>query len=405
MNGYRAEDKNLKVSIARPASNEIRNCKLYITNLPKEYTEKEVLDLFKQYGDIIECRVLDHKGVAFVQFNLKAQADKACSAVNGKLLDGHPVHLVVKNADDQHYRMQDFGHRGSPNGHSFHSPGGNSANGRGAANGRSPYAANNVNKSHMQRSTSGNTQTAQYNRHQDNHNSAASTPNSSKAATGPSLQHPPISPHSQHQLFTGYYQNQVHPGGVPTLSPSQIPAVQQQQQSLPHGEQFYVPHMQQHQQQPMSPTMQPMMMAPQQQGGMFQYAPLPPPPHLMPPAMSHNMMVYAPVAGSSEGSVCYTPNSPLSASPLGSPNQLMMSGAYGYPPQQCNPYSNNGGYHMMPTAVQMSAQPHHLQQSQNMYQGHGDLGVGYVDCSGGTGSSVGGDSDSDQQTQALPLTY
>lgn len=114
--------KKLKVSLARPPSIEIRNCKLYITNLPKEFSEREVTELFTQvrcktpnfksshviilvngittivhvkesdnknstcqFGEIIECRVLkdrnlkSNKGVAFVQFNLKSQAD------NGKI--------------------------------------------------------------------------------------------------------------------------------------------------------------------------------------------------------------------------------------------------------------------------------------------------------------------------------
>ncbi len=81
MNGFSLAQKNLKVSIARPPSLEIRNCKLYVTNLPKEYTEREVVSLFKEFGDIIECRVLkdrnsrSNKGVAFVQFNLKSQAN------------------------------------------------------------------------------------------------------------------------------------------------------------------------------------------------------------------------------------------------------------------------------------------------------------------------------------------
>ena len=47
-NGFLMGHKKLKVSLARPPSTEIRNCKLYITNLPKEFTEREVLDLFSQ---------------------------------------------------------------------------------------------------------------------------------------------------------------------------------------------------------------------------------------------------------------------------------------------------------------------------------------------------------------------
>ena len=47
-NGFLMGHKKLKVSLARPPSTEIRNCKLYITNLPKEFTDREVTDLFAQ---------------------------------------------------------------------------------------------------------------------------------------------------------------------------------------------------------------------------------------------------------------------------------------------------------------------------------------------------------------------
>lgn len=48
MNGFSIGHKVLKVSIARPPSLDIRNCKLYVTNLPKEYTEREVMALFNE---------------------------------------------------------------------------------------------------------------------------------------------------------------------------------------------------------------------------------------------------------------------------------------------------------------------------------------------------------------------
>jgi RNA recognition motif-containing protein len=60
-NGFHMGSKTLKVSYARPACDEIRNCKLYVTNLPREYNEKEVMALFSQFGLIIECRVLKNK--------------------------------------------------------------------------------------------------------------------------------------------------------------------------------------------------------------------------------------------------------------------------------------------------------------------------------------------------------
>ncbi len=51
MNGHSLGHKIIKVTIARPPSLDIRNCKLYVTNLPKEYTEVEVMNLFKEVGE------------------------------------------------------------------------------------------------------------------------------------------------------------------------------------------------------------------------------------------------------------------------------------------------------------------------------------------------------------------
>jgi hypothetical protein len=51
-NGFHISNKRLKVSIARPSSEEIRNCKLYVTNLPKTMADEQVMDLFGQVGSI-----------------------------------------------------------------------------------------------------------------------------------------------------------------------------------------------------------------------------------------------------------------------------------------------------------------------------------------------------------------
>jgi hypothetical protein len=59
-NGFLMGHKKLKVSLARPPSTEIRNCKLYITNLPKEFTEREVLDLFSQVTMNLKAYVMQN---------------------------------------------------------------------------------------------------------------------------------------------------------------------------------------------------------------------------------------------------------------------------------------------------------------------------------------------------------
>lgn len=47
LNGFTIGNKQLKVSVARPPSLDIRNCKLYVSNLPKNYTENEIIALFQ----------------------------------------------------------------------------------------------------------------------------------------------------------------------------------------------------------------------------------------------------------------------------------------------------------------------------------------------------------------------
>lgn len=47
LNGFSIGNKQLKVSVARPPSLDIRNCKLYVSNLPKTYTESDIIALFQ----------------------------------------------------------------------------------------------------------------------------------------------------------------------------------------------------------------------------------------------------------------------------------------------------------------------------------------------------------------------
>lgn len=107
-NGLEIDGKSLKVSYARPASPKTMKCKLYVTNLPKSYGQKEVLELFGQFGDIIECRVLKdsqnhdkYKGVAFVLFAHREQSDAALSLDN-TLIEGAERSVRVKYSDDNH---------------------------------------------------------------------------------------------------------------------------------------------------------------------------------------------------------------------------------------------------------------------------------------------------------------
>lgn len=105
-NGMIVGEKKLKVSFARPSTEEIKKCKLYVTNLSKDYIDQDVYKLFSQFGEIIECRVLQdrqtksNRGVAFVQFSSKTESNNALS-LNGFRTNDSDRTLVVKYADDQ----------------------------------------------------------------------------------------------------------------------------------------------------------------------------------------------------------------------------------------------------------------------------------------------------------------
>lgn len=48
----------VQVSYARPSSASIRDANLYVSGLPKTMTQKELEQLFSQYGRIITSRIL-----------------------------------------------------------------------------------------------------------------------------------------------------------------------------------------------------------------------------------------------------------------------------------------------------------------------------------------------------------
>lgn len=73
LNGYSLRGKRLKVSLARPQSDELRETNLYITNLPRTITEDQLDIIFGKYGLIVQKNILRDKltgqarGVAFVR--------------------------------------------------------------------------------------------------------------------------------------------------------------------------------------------------------------------------------------------------------------------------------------------------------------------------------------------------
>ena len=95
--------------------------KLFVGNLSFNTTEGDILDLFKQAGNVVSCELIVDKftnksrGFAFVQMGSQEEANKAISEFNGKELDGRA--LTVNEARPREERPRgDFGGGGGGGG-------------------------------------------------------------------------------------------------------------------------------------------------------------------------------------------------------------------------------------------------------------------------------------------------
>jgi len=105
LNGLPVSNKRIKVSYSRPNTADIKNTNLYIGNVPADISEEDLMNLFTPYGSILTKNVLKdqtgrNKGIAFVRFSKKCEADLAISKLNRYLIPGSSQPLDVKVAED-----------------------------------------------------------------------------------------------------------------------------------------------------------------------------------------------------------------------------------------------------------------------------------------------------------------
>ncbi|XP_059621848.1 ELAV-like protein 3 isoform X6 [Phlebotomus argentipes] len=119
LNGLRLQNKIIKVSFARPSSESIKGANLYVSGLPKSMTQPELEALFSPYGRIITSRILcdnitvqqfvagelpnasgTSKGVGFIRFDQRHEAERAIQELNGKVPKGCTEAITVKFANN-----------------------------------------------------------------------------------------------------------------------------------------------------------------------------------------------------------------------------------------------------------------------------------------------------------------
>uniref|UniRef100_UPI00398E9C5C ELAV-like protein 2 isoform X1 n=2 Tax=Pristiophorus japonicus TaxID=55135 RepID=UPI00398E9C5C len=102
----RAVWHKLKVSYARPSSASIRDANLYVSGLPKTMSQKELEQLFTQYGRIITSRILVDqvtgvsRGVGFIRFDKRVEAEEAIKGLNGQKPPSATEPITVKFANN-----------------------------------------------------------------------------------------------------------------------------------------------------------------------------------------------------------------------------------------------------------------------------------------------------------------
>ncbi len=88
--------------------------KLFVGNLSFNTTEGQLLEMFKQAGNVVSCELIMDKftgksrGFAFIQMGTQEEANKAIADFNGKDIDGRA--LTVNEARPREERPRgDFG--------------------------------------------------------------------------------------------------------------------------------------------------------------------------------------------------------------------------------------------------------------------------------------------------------
>lgn len=116
LNGQEVGTKKIKVAFARPAGQDIKQANLYVKNVPSSWSQDDVRKVFEPYGSIIQVRVLGNdRGVAFVLFDLRKQAQDALDALNGKQVDGCEAPFEIKFAAEKKTEKQQSTRRGGRN--------------------------------------------------------------------------------------------------------------------------------------------------------------------------------------------------------------------------------------------------------------------------------------------------
>ncbi|KAH8245732.1 hypothetical protein KR038_002983, partial [Drosophila bunnanda] len=106
LNGFYVRNKRLKVSYARPGGMAIKDTNLYVINLPRNINDDMLDRIFSPYGRIVQRNILRDKltgrprGVAFVRYNKREEAQEAIKSLNNTVPEGGQQPIWVRLAEE-----------------------------------------------------------------------------------------------------------------------------------------------------------------------------------------------------------------------------------------------------------------------------------------------------------------
>ncbi|EDW05893.2 LOW QUALITY PROTEIN: uncharacterized protein Dmoj_GI16327 [Drosophila mojavensis] len=106
LNGFYVRNKRLKVSYARPGGQSIKDTNLYVINLSRNINDDQLDRIFSPYGLIVQRNILRDKltgrprGVAFVRYNKREEAQEAIKALNNTVPEGGSQPIWVRLAEE-----------------------------------------------------------------------------------------------------------------------------------------------------------------------------------------------------------------------------------------------------------------------------------------------------------------
>ena len=105
--------------------------KLFVGNLSYTVTRDQLMELFAAHGEVMDVKVFDNRGFAFVEMAGQEEAEKAMEALNGTEFEGRTL-----NIDEARDRPQARGFRGSYRNNRGGRGGGRGGRGRGGGRGQ-----------------------------------------------------------------------------------------------------------------------------------------------------------------------------------------------------------------------------------------------------------------------------